>query len=86
VKARWYVYLLECADNTLYCGVTTDLEKRLQQHQEGKGARYTCSRRPVRLVAHTQRLPKSRAFQVEYHLKQLPRSRKIDFLKTASYL
>ncbi|MFO8048155.1 MAG: GIY-YIG nuclease family protein [Desulfosudaceae bacterium] len=86
MKATWYVYLLECADHTLYCGVTTDLANRLQQHQAGEGAKYTRSRRPVKLVAHSQRLTKSKAFQLEYFLKKQPRARKKDFLKAASCL
>lgn len=47
----WYVYLLRCADATLYCGVTTDMERRLREHNAGsRGAKYTRARRPVELV------------------------------------
>ena len=45
-----YTYLLECSDGTLYCGWTNDLEKRVKAHNSGRGAKYTKSRRPVRLV------------------------------------
>ena len=46
----WIVYLLACADGSLYCGITNDIAKRLTAHNAGKGARYTSGRRPVRLV------------------------------------
>ncbi len=47
---RWFVYILSCADGTLYCGITTDLARRRKQHNDGKASRYTRSRRPVRLM------------------------------------
>ena len=77
--ATWHVYLLRCADDTLYCGVTTDLDRRLAQHNGrlAGGARYTRPRRPVALLL-------SRActsLRLEYHIKQLPRSRKEQALK-----
>jgi len=45
----WYVYLLECSDSSLYCGITNDLEKRIATHNSGKGAKYTKVRLPVKL-------------------------------------
>ena len=59
----WYVYLLRCADATLYCGVTTDMERRLREHNAGsRGAKYTRARRPVELVAAWRsRMPLPRA-------------------------
>ena len=54
----WYVYLLRCADATLYCGVTTDMERRLREHNAGsRGAKYTRARRPVDLLARAERPP-----------------------------
>ncbi|MBO4784943.1 MAG: GIY-YIG nuclease family protein, partial [Lachnospiraceae bacterium] len=50
MKTNYYIYILECADNTLYTGYTNDLENRLKAHNEGKGAKYTKSRLPVKLV------------------------------------
>ncbi|MDH5680208.1 MAG: GIY-YIG nuclease family protein, partial [Spirochaetota bacterium] len=47
---NWLVYLLECADNSYYCGVTNDLNKRLTDHNSGKGAKYTRSRLPVKVL------------------------------------
>ena len=80
--ATWHVYLLRCADDTLYCGVTTDLDRRLAQHNGrlAGGARYTRPRRPL---AEMSRACTSRqeALRLEYHIKRLPRSRKEQALK-----
>jgi putative endonuclease len=79
----WSVYLLECADRSLYCGVTIDLEARLLKHNQGTASRYTRSRRPVVLAAVRENLEKSEAFKLEYQIKQLPAGRKIAVLKKA---
>ena len=50
----WFVYILRCSDNSLYCGITTDLDRRIEAHNSGTGARYTRSRLPVQLVWHVQ--------------------------------
>lgn len=76
----WSVYLLECADKSLYCGVTIDLEARLLKHNQGTASRYTRSRRPVTLAAVRENLEKSAAFKLEYRIKQLPSDRKISAL------
>ena len=74
----WYVYVLECADQTLYTGITTDLERRLQEHNAGKAsARYTRARRPVRLVYQEQAANRSIASRREYAIKRLSRARKL---------
>jgi len=78
---NWSVYLLECADHSLYCGVTIDLEARLQQHNQGTASRYTRSRRPVTLAAVRDNLGKSAAFKLEYRIKQLPAGQKLAALK-----
>ena len=67
----WQVYLLRCSDNSLYCGVTTDIGRRLSEHNGGVGARYTRSRFPVRLVWSSGELTKSEAFKEEYRIKRL---------------
>jgi len=77
----WSVYILECADHSLYCGVTTDLEARLQKHNQGTASRYTRSRRPVTLAAVRDNLGKSAAFKLEYRIKQLPAGQKLAALK-----
>lgn len=72
----WVVYLVRCSDTTLYCGVTNDLDRRLTAHNEGRGAKYTKSRRPVELVAASPNMPKREAFKLEYRVKQLPSHKK----------
>lgn len=78
----WHVYLLECADRTLYCGVTRDLARRLDQHNglAPGGARYTRPRRPVRLAASLPCPDRSEACRLEARIKRLPRGRKLAFL------
>ncbi|REL36849.1 GIY-YIG nuclease family protein [Thalassotalea euphylliae] len=74
----WYVYLLRCADNSLYCGVTTDLNRRVIEHNQSptRGAKYTRVRRPVELVYSETHASKSLACQREYAIKQLSKSKK----------
>jgi len=67
----WRVYLLRCFDGSLYCGVTTDIERRLSEHNQGVGSRYTRTRLPVRLVWQSRELTKSEAFKEEYRIKRL---------------
>ncbi len=75
-EREWVCYLLECADGTLYCGITNDLEKRLAMHNAGEGAKYTRGRTPVRL-AYTERCAgKSGALRRELEIKALPRPAK----------
>lgn len=72
-----YVYILECADGSLYTGWTTDLDRRLKLHNAGKGAKYTRSRCPVRLVYKEIFQDKSSALRREYEIKQLTRVQKL---------
>jgi len=72
-----YVYIAECADGTLYTGWTTDPEKRIRMHNAGKGAKYTRSRRPVKLVYLEKFENKSDALRREYEIKQLSRVQKL---------
>ena len=78
-----YVYLLECSDGTLYCGWTTDLEERMARHNAGQGAKYTRSRRPVKLVYYEEYNDKSKALSREWHLKRLPRQEKLALVNQA---
>ena len=73
----WTVYLLRCADNTLYCGCTNDLARRVQEHRAGRAAKYTKGRRPVKLAASRSGLTKAAAHQLEYAVKRLPRREKV---------
>lgn len=71
-----FVYVVECADGSLYTGYTTDVDRRLEEHNRGEGAKYTRGRGPVDLV-HVERFSeKSAAMQREYEVKQLPTWRK----------
>ncbi len=71
-----YTYILKCADNTLYTGWTNHLEKRIADHNAGKGAKYTKSRRPVELVYFETFPTKEDAMRREYAIKQLTRKEK----------
>jgi putative endonuclease len=74
----WCIYILKCSDNTLYTGVTNDLENRLFQHNHGTaGAKYTRARRPVNLVYTELCEDKISAMKREYAVKKLPRSKKL---------
>ena len=77
-ESTWYVYLLECADGTLYCGVTTDLDRRLSEHngELPGGAKYTRSRRPVALAASAPFPDRSTALKMERTIKRTNRARK----------
>lgn len=66
----WFVYLLRCSDNSLYCGVTNDIEKRVSKHSTGKGAKYTRSRLPVDLVWQSSGTDRSTALKAEYYIKK----------------
>ena len=79
-----YTYILRCSDDTLYCGWTNDLQKRLASHNAGKGAKYTRSRTPVTLVYYETFETKQEAMKREYAIKQLTRKEKEDLLKTFS--
>jgi putative endonuclease len=72
----WFVYLARCADDTLYCGITNDVDARLAAHNAGKGARYTRARRPIELVLAQRCANKRHAMRVEYRVKQLTRAQK----------
>ena len=71
-----YVYVLECADGTFYTGYTTDVERRVREHDDGEGARYTRGRTPVELVHSEAYDSRSAAMSREYELKQLSRAEK----------
>ena len=75
-----YTYLLECADKTLYCGWTNDLEKRVKAHKSGLGAKYTKPRRPVTLVYYEEFETKEEAMRREAAIKRLTRYEKLRLL------
>ena len=74
----WYVYMLRCGDGTLYTGITDDVQRRLETHRSGKGAKYTRGRGPLEL-AYTEKLPdKSAALKREIAIKKLSRREKLE--------
>ena len=77
---RWFVYILECSDLTYYTGVTKDLDRRLLEHNQGRGASYTRGRTPVRLIGRTCEMDKREAFRLEWRIKRLPRRKKLQAL------
>ena len=83
LRERNYVYLLRCADDSLYCGWTTDLEGRIAAHNNGTGAKYTKSRRPVELVYFEEYENRHEALSREWHIKRLSRAEKLHLLEKA---
>jgi putative endonuclease len=81
VDKSWLVYLLRCRDKTIYTGITNNIEKRLAAHNNGMGAKYTKSRRPVKVLALSKGMPKSKAMQLEIKIKKQPKEKKLAALK-----
>lgn len=77
----YYVYIIECRDKTFYIGYTDDLEKRINIHNEGKGAKYTRGRIPVKLLYYEVYKDKGKAMSREYALKRLTRKQKERLIK-----
>ena len=75
-KANWFIYILECGDGSLYTGITKDLERRVQQHNDGKGSRYTRTHLPVKLCYSESCATRSEALIREAAIKTLPRTKK----------
>ncbi|MCK4743004.1 MAG: GIY-YIG nuclease family protein [Sulfuriflexus sp.] len=76
-SSNWFVYILSCNDKSLYTGITTDLERRVEEHNQGsKGAKYTRARRPVKLVYSESAIDRSSATRRELELKSLPIDKK----------
>ena len=78
-----YTYIVRCSDGSLYTGWTNDLEKRIKAHNEGNGAKYTKSRRPVELVYYEAFEKKEEAMSREWAIKQMSREEKKGLLKAA---
>ena len=78
-----YVYLLRCADDSLYCGWTTDMQRRLAAHRSGAASRYTRSRRPVELALVISVADRVTALREEARIKRLPRAAKLRLIATA---
>lgn len=76
-----YTYIVRCKDDSLYCGWTNNLEKRMESHNAGTGAKYTKSRRPVELVYYETFETKEEAMSREYAIKQLTRAEKMKLIE-----
>lgn len=79
----YYTYLAECADRTLYCGYTDDVKNREMVHNSGKGAKYTRSRLPVKIVYYEEFETKSEALKREHAIKKLTRGQKEKLIKNS---
>ena len=77
----YHVYLLECADGSIYTGITTDVPRRFKEHAEGKGAHYTKTRKAKRLLYTEQVKDRSSAQKREAEIKSWPRSKKLALIK-----
>lgn len=82
LKKKWYVYLLECRDGSYYCGITNDLSRRVQEHNDGKGAKYTRGRGPVKLLVSAPTGSRSSAQILEAAVKKKRKADKLAFLKS----
>ena len=76
----WFVYILECNDNSLYTGITNDLKKRVSAHNSGKGAKFTKARLPVRLVYREPYKTKGDSLKREFEIKKMKRTEKLDLI------
>lgn len=82
MENKWYVYILLCGDQTLYCGVTDDVQRRLETHRSGKGAKYTRGRGPLEVVYTEECDNHSNALKREAAIKKLPRPQKLKLIET----
>lgn len=80
METKAYFYVLECADGSLYTGYTTNLNKRIDTHNQGKGAKYTRGRLPVRLLYHESFTSKPEAMSAEAAFKKRSRKSKLDYI------
>lgn len=81
--ANWHCYLLRCADDSLYCGITNDLDKRLAAHNAGTAAKYTRARSPVQFVYTEPHADRSSASKREMEIKSLSRAEKLELIRQA---
>ncbi|OPY84587.1 MAG: GIY-YIG nuclease superfamily protein [Smithella sp. PtaU1.Bin162] len=77
---NWLVYILRCRDNTLYTGITNNIEKRLEKHNKGTASRYTRARLPVVLMKKSKGMSRGEALRLEIKIKKQPKERKLAVL------
>lgn len=80
-EKKWFVYILRCGDGSLYTGITDDVQRRLEMHRSGKGAKYTRGRGPLELVHQEERESKSQALHREVEIKSMTRQQKMALLE-----
>ena len=76
MNSKYFVYILQCSDNSLYTGITNNLEKRLKMHNDKKASKYTRGRTPVKMVYFEEHIDKGSALKREYEIKQLTKDQK----------
>lgn len=81
MEKTWYLYILRCGDDTLYTGITTDVERRFRAHSSGKGAKYTRGRGPLALVYREACTDHGQALKRELAVKQLSREQKEELIQ-----
>ena len=86
MSESWLTYLLLCADGKFYCGVTNDIEKRLDAHNRGIASRFTRARLPVTLLATGRVMRKAEAFKMEYRIKRLPKDKKLAAINSEQFM
>lgn len=81
MPSQWFVYILQCSDNSFYTGYTEDIQKRLDTHNAGMGLTYTAARRPIHLVYHELHPTKESAIRREQQIKKWTRAKKQSLIK-----
>ncbi len=81
MEKQWFVYLLECSDDSWYAGITNDIDKRMKLHREGKASKYVAAKGFKKVLATKECGNRSDALKEEYHIKQLPKKEKLDWFK-----
>ena len=81
---KWYLYILECADQTLYTGITIDLQRRLAEHNAGTGSKYTRAKGPVRIVYSKDYPDRSSASKEEFRIKKLTKNQKLQLIRAGN--
>jgi len=81
---NWIVYILQCADGSLYTGITTDLKRRIAAHEAGRGAKYTKGRGPFKLMYRETCVDRAHASKREMEIKSLDRAQKLDMVASGS--
>jgi putative endonuclease len=77
----WYVYLIRCCDDSIYCGITTNIKQRVARHNDGTASKYTRARRPVRFIIAKYGFNRSDALRMECKIKQMKKLDKIPFME-----